>query len=68
LYANNHQPLAIDGLQITDMVMIEEIMTMEATAFNTAAVTGNRFEKLVTALAPANLFSNLQAVLIPQGE
>jgi len=26
LYANNHQPLAVDGVEITDMVMVEELI------------------------------------------
>ena len=26
LYANNHQPLAVDGAQITDMVMVADMM------------------------------------------
>jgi hypothetical protein len=29
LYANNHQPLAIDGETISDMVMVDDIRSME---------------------------------------
>jgi uncharacterized surface protein with fasciclin (FAS1) repeats len=59
LYANNHQPLTIDGETITDMVMIDDIMEMEPTIVD-IAVADDRFETLVAALATADLVDTLQ--------
>jgi uncharacterized surface protein with fasciclin (FAS1) repeats len=59
LYANNHQPLAIDGETISDMVMIDDMMAMEPSIVD-IAVADDRFETLVTALAAADLVDTLQ--------
>ena len=59
LYANNHQPLAIDGETISDMVMVDDIMSMEPTIVDNAAAD-DRFETLVTALTAADLVDTLQ--------
>jgi len=59
LYANNHQPLAVDGVEITDTVMIDEIMGMGPSIVD-IAVADDRFETLVTALAAADLVDTLQ--------
>ncbi|UCC87187.1 MAG: fasciclin domain-containing protein [Anaerolineales bacterium] len=59
LYANNHQPLAIDGVKITDTVMIADIMAMEPTIVD-IAVADDRFESFVAALAAADLVDTLQ--------
>jgi hypothetical protein len=45
LYANNHQPLALDGVEITDMVMVDNIIAAEPTIGGIAAAD-DRFEAL----------------------
>jgi uncharacterized surface protein with fasciclin (FAS1) repeats len=59
LYANNHQPLAVDGETISDMVMLDDMMAMEPSIVD-IAVGDDRFETLVTALAAADLVDTLQ--------
>jgi uncharacterized surface protein with fasciclin (FAS1) repeats len=59
LYANNHQPIAVDGVQVTDMVMIDDIMKMNPTIVDIASAD-DRFETLVTTLAAADLVDTLQ--------
>jgi hypothetical protein len=38
LYANNHQPLAVDGEQVTDMVMIADMMASTESRLNVQTV------------------------------
>jgi uncharacterized surface protein with fasciclin (FAS1) repeats len=59
LYANNHQPLAVDGVQVTDMVMLDDMMGLESTVVDSAAAD-DRFETLVAALTAADLVETLQ--------
>jgi uncharacterized surface protein with fasciclin (FAS1) repeats len=59
LYANNHQPLAIDGETISDMVMVDDIRSMEPSIVD-IAVGDDRFETLVAALTAADLVDTLQ--------
>jgi uncharacterized surface protein with fasciclin (FAS1) repeats len=59
LFANNHQPLAIDGEPISDMVMLDDMMAMEPSIVDIAAAD-DRFETLVTALTVADLVDALQ--------
>jgi hypothetical protein len=47
LYANNHQPLALDGVHITDIVMVEDIVAAQPTVADVAAA-----EDRLEALAP----------------
>jgi uncharacterized surface protein with fasciclin (FAS1) repeats len=59
LYANNHQPLAVDGEQIADTVMVDEILAAKPTIVDIAAAD-DRFDTLVTALEAADLVDTLQ--------